>query len=79
MEKNIPIQKRTLRSHNYIEIEKLRNNLSGILYIKNIKADLEKKVDEFINDKSTLITHISLSPTFYLYPIYQNKNDSYHP
>ena len=29
--------KRTLRSHHYIEIEKLRKYLSGILYIENIK------------------------------------------
>ena len=51
--------KRTLRSHHYIEIEKLRKYLSGILHIKNTKADLEKKVDEFINDKSDFInTHI---------------------
>ena len=44
--------KRTLRSHHYIEIEKLGKYISGILHIKNTKADLEKKVDEFINDKS---------------------------
>ena len=52
--------------------------ISGILHIKNTKADLEKKVDNFINDKATLITHISLSPTLYLYPIHWKKNDSYH-
>ena len=68
-------KKRTLRSHHYIEIEKLRKYLSGILHIENIKADLEEKVDELINDKVTLITHISLSPTFYLYPIYRKKNN----
>ena len=43
--------KRTLRCHHYIEIEKLGKHLSGILHIENTKADLEKKVDEFINDK----------------------------
>ena len=67
--------KSIMHSHHYIEIEKLRKYISGILHIKNIKADLEKKVDEFINDKTTLITHISLIPTFYLYPIYRKKNN----
>ena len=43
--------KRTLRSHHYIEIEKTRKHLSGILHIENTKADIEKKVDELINDK----------------------------
>ena len=33
--------------------------ISGILHIENTKADLEKKVDEFINDKSDFNnTHI---------------------
>ena len=51
--------KRTLRSHNYIEIEKLRKYVSGILNIENTKADLEKRVDEFINDKNDFNnTHI---------------------
>ena len=59
MEKKIANTKKTLRSHHYIEIEKLRKYLSGILNIENIKADLEKKVDEFINDKSDFNnTHI---------------------
>ena len=71
--------KRTLSYHHYIGIEKLRKSLHGISHNKNTKADLEKKFDEFINDKATLITHISLSPTFYLYPMNQKKNDSYHP
>ena len=44
-------KKRTLRSHHYIEIEKLRKYLSGILYIENDKSDLGKKMDQFINDK----------------------------
>ena len=51
--------KRTLRCHHYIEIEKLGKHLSGILHIENTKADLEKKVDKFINDKSDFNnTHI---------------------
>ena len=51
--------KKALRSHHYIEIDKLIKYLSGILYIKNIKADLEKRADEFINDKSDFNnTHI---------------------
>ena len=51
--------KRTLRSHHYIEIEKLRKYLSGILYIENDKADLGKNMDQFINDKSDFNnTHI---------------------
>ena len=44
--------KRTLLSHHYIEIEKLRKYVSRILYIKNYKEDLGKKMDQFINDKS---------------------------
>ena len=52
-------KKRTLRSHHYIYIEKLRKYVSGILYIENIKADIEKKVVGFINDKSDFNnTHI---------------------
>ena len=43
--------KRTLSSHHYIEIEKLRKYLSGILHIEITKVDLEKKVYKFINDK----------------------------
>ena len=51
--------KRTLCSHHYIEIEKLRKYLSGILYIENIKSYLEKKMDEFVNDKSNFNnTHV---------------------
>ena len=37
--------KRTLRSHHYIKIEKLRKYLSGILYIENNKADIGGGVD----------------------------------
>ena len=51
METKIADTKRTLSSHHYIEIEKLGKYISGILHIKNTKADLEKKVNEFINDK----------------------------
>ena len=51
--------KRTLCSHHYIEIEKLRKYISCILYIENDKADLGKNMDQFINDKSNFNnTHI---------------------
>ena len=43
--------KRTLRSHHLIGIEILRKYLYGITFIESTQADLEKKVDEFINDK----------------------------
>ena len=46
--------KRTLRSHHYIDIKILKKYLSGILHIENTKADLKKKVDNFINDKKLL-------------------------
>ena len=52
IEKKKADTKRTLHSHHYIEIEKLRKYLSGILYIENDKADLGKNMDQFINDKS---------------------------
>ena len=42
--------KRTLRSHRFIKIEKLRKYLSGILSIKNDKADIGNKTNQFIND-----------------------------
>ena len=42
--------KKTLRSHHFIEKEKLRKYLSVILSIDNYKADLEKKTNQFIND-----------------------------
>ena len=49
----------TLRSHHYIEIEKLVKYISGVLYIESDKADLGKKMDQFINDKSEFDnTHI---------------------
>ena len=51
--------KRTLCSHYYIGIEKLRKYVYGISHIENTKTDLEKKVDEFINDKIDFnTTHI---------------------
>ena len=51
--------KRTLRSHHFIEIEKLRKYISRILYIYNDKADLGGKIDQFIDDKSDFNnTHI---------------------
>ena len=51
--------KRTLRSHHYIGIEIRRKYLYGITLIKSTQADLEKKVDEFINNKIDFnTTHI---------------------
>ena len=43
--------KMTMRSHHYISIELLRKYLNGITLIESTQADLEKKVDEFINNK----------------------------
>ena len=69
--------KRTLRSNHYIGIEKLRKYLYGITLIENTKADLEKMVDEFINNKIDFNnTHIIKSN---LYPMYRKKHNSYHP
>ena len=60
--------KMTLRSHHYIGIEKLRKYLYGITHIKNNKADLEKKVDEFINDNidfnNTHIIKSNIQPVY---------------
>ena len=51
--------KRTLRSHHYIGIEIWRKYLNGITLIESTQADLEKKVDEFINHKIDFnTTHI---------------------
>ena len=44
--------KKTLRSHHYIEREKLRKYLSGVLSIDNDEADLGNKTNQFINDIS---------------------------
>ena len=44
--------KKTLRSPHFIEIEKLRKYLSGILSIDNYETYLGKKSDHFINDIS---------------------------
>ena len=44
--------KKTLRSPNFIEKEKLRKYLSGILSIDIYEADTEKKTNQFINDIS---------------------------
>ena len=71
--------KRTLSSHHYIGIEKLRKYLSGISHIENTKADLEKILTSSSIIKATLITQIYLSQTFYLYPMYRKKNNLYHP
>ena len=50
-ETTITDTKRTLRSHHYIGIEIWRKYLNGITLIESTQADLEKKVDEFINHK----------------------------
>ena len=51
--------KRTLRPNHYIERKQLIKYLSGILSIENDEADLGKKMDQFINDKSDFNnTHI---------------------
>ena len=51
--------KRTLCSHHYIGIEILRKYLYGITLIESTQADLDKEVDEFINDKIDFnTTHI---------------------
>ena len=44
--------KRTLRSNNYIEREKLRKCLSGILSIDNDEEDIGKKTNQFISYSS---------------------------
>ena len=71
--------KRTLCSHHFIVIKKLRRYISGILYIENDKVDLGGKWISSLMIKANLITHISLSKTSNLHPIYQQKNFSYHP
>ena len=53
------LKKSTLRSHHYIEGEKLGKYLSGILSIENDEADIGKKANQSINDKSDFnIKHI---------------------
>ena len=44
--------KNTLRPHHYIEEEKLRKYISGIVSIDNGEAYLENKKNQFINDIS---------------------------
>ena len=44
--------KKTLRSHHFIEKQKLRIYLSGILSIDIDEADIERKTNKFINDIS---------------------------
>ena len=51
--------KRKLSSHHYIGIEIWRKYLNGITLIESTQGDLEKKVDEFINNKIDFnTTHI---------------------
>ena len=47
--------KRTVRSHHYIEREKLRKYPSGVLSIENNEEDLGNKTNQSINDNATLI------------------------
>ena len=42
--------KKISRLYHFIENEKLRKYLSGILSFENDEADLEKKTNEFINN-----------------------------
>ena len=49
MKKRIGYTKNTLRSHHFIEKEKLINYLSGIFSIDIDDADIEKKRNQFIN------------------------------
>ena len=71
--------KRTLHSHHNISIELLRKYLNGITLIESTQADLEKKVDEFINNKIDFNTaHIVKSDIQQITNIPEN-HDSYHP
>ena len=44
--------KKTLRTHHFIEKEKLRKFLCGLLYIVIDEAYLENRINQFINDIS---------------------------
>ena len=79
MEKKNADTERTIRSHHYIERETFGKNLSVILSMENDEADLGKKTNQFINDKATLITKISLIATSNLYLIYRKSKVSYNP
>ena len=48
--------KTTLRYHHYIGIEIWRKYLNGITHIESTQAYLEKKVDDFINNKIDFYT-----------------------
>ena len=50
MEKRISDTKKTLRSHHFTEKEKLTKYLYDILSIDIDEADLEKKINQLIND-----------------------------
>ena len=51
--------KSKMRSHHYIGIEILRKYLYGITLIESTQEHLQKKIDEFINDKIDFnTTHI---------------------
>ena len=55
--------KKTLRSHHFIERERLGKYLSGILSINNDEEDLGNKTNQFINDISDFNDKISSSAT----------------
>ena len=56
-EKNKNIDtKKSLRSHHFIEKDKSRKYLSGMLSIDIDEADLEQKINQFINDISDFNT-----------------------
>ena len=50
MEKKNAVTKSKIRLHHYIEREKLRKYLTGVLSIENDEADLGNKMNQFIND-----------------------------
>ena len=70
--------KKTLRLYHFIEKDKLRKYLSGILSIDNDWADLEKKKISSSMILATLITNISFSATTNLYPIYLKNHVTYN-
>ena len=48
--KRIYFTEKALRSHHFIEKEKLGKYMSGMLSIEIDAADIEKKTNQFIND-----------------------------
>ena len=54
MEKKNANTKKTWRLYHFIEREKFRKYMSGILSIDNYEADIGKKTNQFINEGSDL-------------------------